>query len=232
MPLAPAPTTPIDDATGTAAATETDTPSVPAAPTGTLELEDAHRPAEADPTATHRTGAPLHVPHDQGAPPTHDVEAETAPRPSAPAPDARPEPVAPWEQLARAVQTARRHQDGSHTMTVRLDPPELGTVELHLRVHDGQLSVHALTDSLATRDVISRALPDLRAALESGGLHAGSLDVGARSSGQGPEGRNADNAPGGMRSSGGGASSRSDDVSVARASRGTSEPSSRLDLRL
>jgi flagellar hook-length control protein FliK len=162
----------------------------------------------------------------------HDVEAAPAQHPAAPMPDARPEPTAPWEQLARAVESARRHQDGSHTMTVRLDPPELGTVELHLRVHEGQLSVHALTDSLATRDVISRALPDLRAALESSGLHTGSLDVGARSSGQGSEHRDANNATGGSRSSGRGASSRSDDVSVARASRGTSEPSSRLDLRL
>jgi flagellar hook-length control protein FliK len=85
--------------------------------------------------------------------------------------------AAPWAQVARAVRGVRHHVDGSHTMTVRLDPPELGAVRIELRSHDGRLSIHASAESLATRDTLARALPELRAALEASGLDTGTIDV-------------------------------------------------------
>jgi flagellar hook-length control protein FliK len=130
--------------------------------------------------------------------------------------------------VARAVQ-ATRHEDGSHSVTVRLDPPELGHVEVEVRVHDGRLSVHAMVESTGVRDTLTRALPELRAALETGGLSTGSLDVGARSSGQGPF---PDGTPGRPASFAGptDASPRADRGQPHHTT-GTA-PTSRLDLRL
>jgi flagellar hook-length control protein FliK len=95
----------------------------------------------------------------------------------------------PWQQVARAVHGIRRDDDGSHSMTIRLDPPELGSVELEVHIRDGRLHVHATTDSPVTRDVIARAMPELRAALDATGITAGSLEVGARAGGHGLTGQ-------------------------------------------
>jgi hypothetical protein len=127
---------------------------------------------------------------------------------------------APWSQIAHAVRSVQRDRDGSHTMTVRLDPPELGSVDIEVRVHDGRLSVHATVDSAATRDLLTRALPELRSALESHGLPTASLDVGARSGSHGHADQD--------RTGGGDARPSGDDAATRRAI-GDDSPHPRVD---
>ncbi|HEX7097175.1 MAG TPA: flagellar hook-length control protein FliK, partial [Acidimicrobiales bacterium] len=175
-----------------------------------LNLIAERRPAGAPSAAATRADAP--VPHAASDPTVTD-------------------PREPWEQVAKAMHGVRRDADGSHRVTVRLDPPELGTVEIEVHVHGGRLSVHATADSFATRDLLARALPQLRASLEAGGFETGSLEVGARSAGDG-SGRGGDAAP--TRPTGRAVTGRAarDTATIPAATTAAADSPNRLDLRL
>jgi flagellar hook-length control protein FliK len=161
--------------------------------------------------------------------------------------DAAPAPAAgehtetghAWEQVARAVRSVRRDEDGNHTMTVRLDPPELGTIELEVQIRDGRLHLHAGSDSTATRELLARAMPELRAALDADGIATGSLDVGARAGGQGATGHagpggdaTGDRHAGSSRPGHGGTGTNGGVVTHSPDQPGDAPASARLDLRL
>jgi hypothetical protein len=168
--------------------------------------ETAREPLAASLPSTHdRAGEPAAVTVglatpvvSSSAPPAAPVTIGATDAGAVPVAKAAPQPAGsePWQQIAHVVRSVERDVDGTHTMTVRLDPPALGTVELEVRVHEGRLSVHATVDTAFTRDVLARALPDLRHVLESNGLPTGALDVGARSGGQGASGDGRDGAQG------------------------------------
>jgi flagellar hook-length control protein FliK len=167
------------------------------------------------------------------APPAAPVTIGATDAGAVPVAKAAPQPAGsePWQQIAHVVRSVERDVDGTHTMTVRLDPPALGTVELEVRVHEGRLSVHATVDTAFTRDVLARALPDLRHVLESNGLPTGALDVGARSGGQGASGDGRDGAQG-RRLRVPGLDARASETVGPAQDPATATASARLDLRL
>ena len=75
-----------------------------------------------------------------------------------------------WDQVASVVRPLRTAPDGSHRIALRLRPDDLGTVHLEVAMRDGRLSLHAVADSNAGRDVLSQSLPQLREALTDAGI--------------------------------------------------------------
>jgi hypothetical protein len=92
------------------------------------------------------------------------------------------------EQVATA--TATRAQlvsaGGSTKFYLRLEPPQLGTVHVHLQASDGAVNARLVVSSDAAKAALESQLPDLRARLGSAGVSVSNLDV---SSGQAGTGR-------------------------------------------
>jgi flagellar hook-length control protein FliK len=203
--------------------------------------EAAREPVAASLPSTHdRAGEPAAVTVDldtpvviSSAPAAAPVTIGATDAAAVPVAKAAPQPAGsePWQQIAHVVRSVERDVDGTHRMTVRLDPPALGTVELEVRVHEGRLSVHATVDTAPTRDVLARALPDLRHVLESNGLPTGALDVGARSGGHGASGDRRDGAQG-QRLRVPGLDARASGTVGPPQDPATATASARLDLRL
>lgn len=111
------------------------------APTGERDASAAGQPAEA-PAAAAATGTSgTAVTAGQAAAVAAPVAAAPAgPAATASGPASAPAPVS--RQLADTVQQLARSGEGTHRMTLRLDPGSLGEVRVHLVVRDGGLQVH------------------------------------------------------------------------------------------
>lgn len=83
-------------------------------------------------------------------------------------------------------------RDGVQEARVRLSPPELGEVRIHLTMTDGALDVSMAAERPATREALAASLPDLRQALESRNLAPQRLDVNTSGSGMPWAGRGGD----------------------------------------
>ncbi|MDE1972966.1 MAG: flagellar hook-length control protein FliK, partial [Hyphomicrobiales bacterium] len=83
---------------------------------------------------------------------------------------ANPAPAAvPIAGLAIAI--AARAQAGSNQFNIRLDPPELGRIDVHLDVdRDGQVTTHMTADRADTLQLLQSQQPQLERALEQAGL--------------------------------------------------------------
>jgi len=111
------------------------------------------------------------------------VFAPPAPnRAPAVAPPAPPAPVAPppvAEQVADALvsraEVARR--DGATEFQMRLDPPELGRLQVKLVASGDELRGQLLVADDSVRRVLESQLPELRQKLEAAGVTVQSLDV-------------------------------------------------------
>ncbi|MGY6499371.1 MAG: flagellar hook-length control protein FliK [Acidimicrobiales bacterium] len=175
----------------TTATSATDVPDVAATPTPADADPDSvpsTRPADGDgpvttvrPTVDARPAAtvvpvapaPTAAPSVDAAAP---VEAAGDPTPSAPVED-------PWEQLANVVRPLRTAPDGTQRLSLQLRPAELGTVHLEVSLDDGVLSVRAVAETAATRELLAASFPELRAELTRSGLSLGTVDVGPDTSG-------------------------------------------------
>lgn len=91
----------------------------------------------------------------------------------------------PWMQVARALRPLHRTVDGSHRIALQLRPAELGTVHLEVTLDDGRLSVRALVESAATRELLAGAVPELRDELTKAGIDLDSVDLGQTTADQG-----------------------------------------------
>ena len=70
-----------------------------------------------------------------------------------------------------AVAIAGRALAGNHHFDIRLDPPELGRIEVRLKVdRDGQVTSHLIADRRDTLDLLRRDVPGLERALQDAGL--------------------------------------------------------------
>jgi flagellar hook-length control protein FliK len=70
-----------------------------------------------------------------------------------------------------AVAIAARAQAGSNQFEIRLDPPELGRIDVHLDVdRDGQVTSHVTADRADTLALLQSQQPQLERALEQAGL--------------------------------------------------------------
>jgi flagellar hook-length control protein FliK len=100
------------------------------------------------------------------------------------------------EQVASAT-TARAQlvrRGGNTDFYLRLEPPELGTVHVHLQTSEGSVSARLVASSEAARAALESQLPDLRSRLGSAGVNVGGLDVsnGQAGSGQSSSGQGTD----------------------------------------
>jgi flagellar hook-length control protein FliK len=90
-------------------------------------------------------------------------------------------------ETARQAYLVRR--GGTTDFFVRLEPPELGQVQVHLRATEQQLTARLVVADEAARQAIAGQLQDLRLKLQGAGITLGSFDVahqrdGSRRSGQ------------------------------------------------
>ena len=91
-------------------------------------------------------------------------------RPAASNAPQTPAPQAPVQGLA--VQIAQQAQNGARRFEIRMDPPELGRVEVRLDVaRDGQVTTHLIVERSETLDLLQRDARSLERALQDAGLN-------------------------------------------------------------
>ena len=79
--------------------------------------------------------------------------------------------AAPVPVAGLAVAIASRAQSGSNQFDIRLDPAELGRIDVRLDVdQDGQVTTHVTADRADTLDLLQSQQPQLQQALEQAGL--------------------------------------------------------------
>ena len=79
-------------------------------------------------------------------------------------------------QIVRAAQITIDR--GGGTVRLQLDPPELGRINLSLRVADGGIvAMHMVADSAEARAIVQSQLGDLQTALQDKGFEVGSLSI-------------------------------------------------------
>jgi flagellar hook-length control protein FliK len=95
------------------------------------------------------------------------------------------------EQLARVV---RSGLGGRHSsMTLRLDPPELGQLKVDVRMNEQNLVVRFQTETRVAHDLLESRMGELRQALEQHGVQLNRVDVEVRPPAQpGQTGRESD----------------------------------------
>jgi flagellar hook-length control protein FliK len=81
------------------------------------------------------------------------------------------------EQVVTRV-SALRLEAGRSELSIDLHPLDLGRLRVELTLEDGVLRVALRAESGATGDLLRRAVPELRAALEDAGLGVADLHVG------------------------------------------------------
>ncbi len=92
-----------------------------------------------------------------------------APAAAVPIPGTAPAAAVPVAGLPVAI--AARAQAGSNQFDIRLDPPDLGRIDVRLDVsHDGQVTSHVTVDRAETLDLLQSQQPQLERAFEQAGL--------------------------------------------------------------
>ena len=72
-----------------------------------------------------------------------------------------------------AIQMARNLQKGVDRFEIRLDPPEMGRIDVKMEVNkDGHVSAHLMADKQDTLDLLQRDQRALQQALQNAGLDA------------------------------------------------------------
>jgi hypothetical protein len=73
-----------------------------------------------------------------------------------------------------AVEIVARAQEGKNRFEIRLDPPELGRIDVHLHVdRDGNVTSRLVVERSETLDLLRRDAPSLERALQDAGLKTG-----------------------------------------------------------
>ena len=144
-------------------------------------------------------GADAAAPASEGGQGTADMLAQTRLDPAKPALDTvRPAASVPGTVSARpgeighqlGVEIARRSLDGQDSLTIRLDPAEMGEIHIRLQFDDkGTMRAHVTAESAAALDMLRRDSGDLVRALGDAGVRtdAQSFQFEARSQGRGDQ---------------------------------------------
>ncbi len=134
----------------------------------------------AAPASAAVAGSPgLAFSHD-AAPPAWHLSPDTGPAPvrseaaAVAAPASQPVPQAVIGQLAVAI-----GRTSDRRVEIRLDPPELGRVQIHLTPLDGGLQAMVLSDRPETNDLLRRHAEMLARELNAAGYDSVSLDFAA-----------------------------------------------------
>ncbi len=89
-------------------------------------------------------------------------------------------------QLVQQVRWLSANQ--SNTAEIRLDPPELGTINVKIKVSaDQQVNVSFTPQHSAVKETLEQTLPRLKEMLEAGGMSLGDVDVSDQSLSQGTD---------------------------------------------
>lgn len=133
-------------------------------PTGAASLAAGH-----DVTGTDPARSSLSAPTNAGGLPAGNIGAATpANAPYAMASSA-PVPIS-----GLAVELVWRGRDGNNRFEIRLDPPELGRIDVHLKVdRDGNVTSRLIVERSETLDLLRRDAPSLERALHNAGLKTG-----------------------------------------------------------
>ncbi len=84
----------------------------------------------------------------------------------------------PFTSAALAVEIIARAKDGSRQFEIRLDPPELGRIDVRLHVDkSGEVSTRLTADRQETLDLLQRDSRELERALQSAGLKTNDGDL-------------------------------------------------------
>lgn len=133
--------------------------------------EEPPTPAPAHEPRTHAHTQPTHAPA-----PSHETTLG--------APEAAASAAAPnWNAAEQVAQHIERmvYERERNRLTVRLDPPELGVVELRIQATGSEVQAWLTAERDLTRQMLQQAQQYLREQLESRGLHLTHFDVGAQS---------------------------------------------------
>lgn len=87
------------------------------------------------------------------------------------------------EEFASGVTVLATHRITSAEL--RVQPAELGPVQVSIRMDGGEASISCAAQHAATRDALDAALPRLREMLEASGISVGNASVGPQFSGNG-----------------------------------------------
>ena len=145
-----------------------DAPATP--PPGGTPTVDPARPAPT-PGAPPPLAVPANVPAGRGAGGVVGTGGAGAPTPSV-------EPETPHGQIATVLTPLRRRADGTYRLTLRIQPPELGRVDLEVRLQGGRVNVRMLAELEETGSLLRASLGELRADLSDAGFRPGDLDLG------------------------------------------------------
>jgi hypothetical protein len=144
-------------------------PSEPPLPVGELSIPHGEPPAPLQETR---------LPHGHAATPTTPHAAPVAEN-ATPLQPAEPN----WgaaEQIAQHIERMVYERERNR-LTVRLDPPELGVVELRIQATGSEVQAWLIAERELTRQMLQQAQQYLREQLESRGLQLTHFDVGAQS---------------------------------------------------
>jgi flagellar hook-length control protein FliK len=100
-------------------------------------------------------------------------------------------PSSPAEQVAHAI---REHagpaaREGRTEVSLRLDPPELGAIRIHLSATEHTLSARLVVEQEATRQLLENQVQALRDRLAEAGVTLGSFDISRHQTGAHSQGR-------------------------------------------
>ncbi|QGN58020.1 flagellar hook-length control protein FliK [Nostocoides sp. HKS02] len=160
------------------ASTPTATPVTASALAGTNHDRDGlHASAADDPAApavAGATGPPAYPPVTPGNPPVSLGAPVATPAPERPAQPTLP----PQAQVLNAVSPLMATgTDGTHRLTVHLAPAHLGSVQVHVEVTGGEVTLRLTVTDPATADAMRQGAAELRSHLERLGLRSGGLEV-------------------------------------------------------
>lgn len=129
------------------------------------------------PTVDHATAA---IPTGPTTAPTQPAGANpqgAAALPESPAADQQSQQADQLNaaRLARGLQNALQQRGGA--VTLRLTPPEMGTVRIHMQMHGTTVTAQFHAESESARTMLSTQLAQLRHALEGQGLSVDRLSV-------------------------------------------------------
>lgn len=104
-------------------------------------------------------------------------------------PDVGPVRVPAIEQMARAVLNHDGAPGRPTEIRLRLDPPELGMVRIHIRATEGGITAHVVVHEEATRQLLESQLHQLQRRLEAAGVALGRFDISREGAGHGGHSR-------------------------------------------
>ncbi|VTT97917.1 : Flg_hook [Gemmataceae bacterium] len=144
------------------------------APTASVLFPPTDEPDRPAPTGLHPGGAAAPGPVEAAAP-----RAESAP--------VGHTPPAPAVQLAEAIAAHGRalEAEGKVEFRIRLDPPDLGPVKVHLVATGDEIRGQVVVADDAVRRMIESQLPELRQRLDAAGITVHRFDVAADAGGGG-----------------------------------------------